>query len=183
MLIGLSGKKRHGKSTVTNYLVKQYRFVEVSFAWPLKEIVGKQLLGLSDSQLYGTTEQKETIDPFWGKSPRELLQIIGTDCFRDKVHPDFWVKLGQRNINSLLFKHQNIVVSDCRFPNEVKAIESLGGTMVRIFRRNYRDDGDQHPSETALDNYPFEYIITAGDGEIQELYNNVEVVLDKIRGQ
>ena len=127
MIIGLAGKKQNGKSTVADYLTVDHKFVEVSWAGPLKQIIGMGLLGLKEHQVYGTLEDKETVDEFWGKSPRELLQIIGTDCFRNLVDPEFWVKVGIRDINLMTNSGFDVVVSDCRFPNEIEAIKNLGG--------------------------------------------------------
>lgn len=168
MILGLSGKKRSGKSTVASFLCSEFGFKEISWAYPLKEIIGNKLLGLTHDQMYGEEEIKEAVDPFWGKSPRDLLQIIGTDCFRKQVHPEFWVKLGIREIEKQLKSYRNIVVSDCRFPNEMRAIEKLGGHPVRITREG-QINNDSHPSEIALDTYSFPYEIVAKSGDIEGL--------------
>jgi len=180
MLIGLSGKKRSGKSSATEYLVNKYNFKSVSWAYALKQIVGKQLLGLTDVEM--ETDIKENINLFWGRSPRHLLQIIGTDCFRDRVHPDFWVKVCERDIlKPLIAAGENIVLSDCRFPNEAGCIRGNGGTMVRITRMGYHPASvDMHPSETALDKYDFDFQIGAADGNLQELYEKLDRMLVNI---
>src|SRR5262245_32458617 len=138
MLISFSGKKQSGKSTLTKYLQTQYRFQELSWAEPLKEIIGRKLLGLTFEQVYGSSRDKETVDPFWGKSPRELLQLIGTECFRKQIDPDFWVKIGEKKIHQIrrdeFPQEAKLVFSDTRFPNEVMAIERLMGINIRVIR-------------------------------------------------
>lgn len=178
LLIGLSGKKQSGKSTIANHLFEKYNFGEISWAGPLKEKIGIDLMGLTPEQVYGTEEQKTTADLFWGKSPRELLQIIGTDCFRNLVHPDFWVKVGERKIQERLNGGVDVSVSDCRFPNEIETIKKLGGIAVRVIRTD-RENYDNHPSETALDNYNnWDYVIQAGSGDIDGLKYRIEQIVE-----
>jgi len=179
MIIGLCGKKQSGKSTLAAYLVKTHDFAELSWASPLKDLIGIKLLGLTKDQVYGSEVQKETIDPFWGKSPRQLLQIIGTDCFREKVDPDFWVKIGRRTIEDFSFnKGYNVVVSDCRFPNELDTIKSLQDGYVVQVTRSDRPSLDMHASETALDNYTgYDLTIDAKSGEIDKLKYQIDAFI------
>ena len=182
MLIGLSGKKEAGKSTVTDYLVKHHQFHEVSWAKPLKEIVGKQLFGMTDEQLYGPQSIKETIITEWNKSPRQILQLVGTDWFRKQIHPDFWVKVGLRKIMSLDPIKRNIVVSDNRFPNECNAVKAKIGVNIDVVKLDL-ESTDTHDSETALDGYKFDYVIKAKHGEINSLYNQIDKILEELRNK
>lgn len=176
LLVGLSGKKQSGKSTLARYLEEKHAFFEYGWADPLKQIIGMDLMGLTADQVYGSNKDKETVDPFWNKSPRHLLQIIGTECFRKQVDPDFWVKVGVRQFNN--FRDRNIVVPDCRFPNEIEAIQKEGGIVIRVVREDWTVK-DEHESETALDSYDFEHIVTAKTGEIDSLQLQVELILSK----
>ena len=101
-------------------------------------------------------------------TPRKLLQLLGTECGRQIIHPNIWV-------NSLFAdykKDSNWIITDVRFPNEAQAIKDKGGIMIRINRPLYRLD-DQHPSETALDNYNFDYVIE-NEGNIDELVQKIK---------
>lgn len=169
MILGLSGKKQAGKSTVAKHLVEHHGFTEISWAEPLKEIIGKQLLGLTDEQM-SDGELKEKKDPLWGETPRRLLQLIGTECFRAIVDPDFWVKIGVRNIHNLQKQGiENFVISDCRFPNEMFAVkELLGGHSVRIVKEG-QISNDFHGSEVALDKWNFDFKIVVQPGDISGL--------------
>lgn len=172
MIIGLSGKKQHGKSTIAKYLVEQYKFTEVSWAEPLKEIVGKQLFGFTHNQIYDDKE-KEIIDQEWKMSPRKALQIVGTECFRREVCDDFWVKLGIRKINQIGL-NSNIVVSDCRFLNEVEALRNIGGKIIRVLKLGTKDT-DTHASEIELDNYDkFDLTSSAYPGMISKLKSDID---------
>jgi hypothetical protein len=182
VIISLSGKKRSGKTTVANYLIAKHGFVEVSWAEPLKEIIGRKLFGLTDDQLYGPAELREAVVEEWGKSPRQILQIVGTDLFRKHFDMDFWVKIGMREIK----KHQaagnnKIVISDTRFPNEAMAVLALKGSCINVRKIANADDpktpDDNHASENALDNWEFDYVIQSFAGEIDLLYEKMEHVL------
>jgi hypothetical protein len=179
VLLGLTGKKRSGKSTATDHLIQTYGFEEVSWAWPLKEIIGKELFGLTDAQLYGESADRERVIPEWDMSSRKILQVVGTDLFR-QVWPDFWVKVGMRRIHKLISEdpERRIVVSDCRFPNEFDIIKELGGTTIRIVRKELAST-DDHLSETALDDYEPDYTIVSGEG-VDKLKRMVDLYMSHI---
>src|ERR1700733_9341253 len=96
ILIGITGRKRSGKDTIGDYLVNNYGFIRVAFADTLKKAL-KEIFEFSDEQLYG--DEKETVDDYWGHSPRDLLQKIGTEMFREylpklckNMSDDIWIK-------------------------------------------------------------------------------------------
>lgn len=178
ILLGLSGKKRSGKSTVANHLKTRYNFVEISFAYPLKEYIGRGVFGLNDDQLYGSEEVREAVDPRWGLSPRAILQKVGTDLLRDGLDEDIWVKVAANKINEICAKNPNarIVVSDCRFPNEIETLRKLGGYGVRVTRIG-QVSRDTHSSETSLDTFHFDYHIQGEDGSIQSVYDSTDKLI------
>lgn len=152
VVIGLTGKKGSGKSTVAEYLVKQYDFIEYSIARPLKEIA-RILCGFSNKQLYGALQDKETVDEKLGISPREFLQVFGTEICRDslkrhfpslKINKTIWVHL----LDEFLSKNRgkNIVISDVRFLDEAKEIEKHNGIILKITRPSLSET-DNHASE------------------------------------
>jgi len=158
-----------------------------NFADPLKALC-MDILGMSYEQCYGTDSDKNTKTNFdWADvtsyatrypsakmTAREVMQYVGTDFFR-KIYPQVWVDSTLRRI-----KKDNprlAVVVDCRFENEVRGIQEAGGKVIRLSRNIY-GDSDQHPSETALDNYSgFDYVLENQDMDIssqnQELYNKL----------
>lgn len=85
-------------------------------------------------------------------TPRLLLQIIGTECIRDKVHPNAWVNalfadyrsngiaekyLASRGQLVLENIYPNWIITDMRFPNEMEAVKSRGGITIRVNRPEY----------------------------------------------
>ena len=76
---------------------------------------------------------------------REFLQFFGTEIGR-KIYDSIWVN---RCIKDIVSEGSYIaVISDCRFDNEVKAVQKQGGKVVGLTRDIY---GDKHASENALD--------------------------------
>lgn len=184
------------------------------------------------SNLYATEEEaRDTCPPVlhmvksYLPTYREFLVYIGTDLFRNKVHPNIWVnalmnkykgvKQTTFNKDAPIYRipteedevkygrveviYPNWVITDVRFPNEAKAIKDRGGIVIRINRfysGQVRKIGDTirtgsvsttpveidhsspHPSETALDNYDFDYVIDNND-TIKILIGQIKEVLIK----
>jgi hypothetical protein len=80
---------------------------------------------------------------------RHILQVMGTDIFRD-IYGDVWVDACLKQIQDEA--PELAIVTDCRFPNEVEGIQAAGGKVIRFLRAPFADK-DQHKSETALDNH------------------------------
>ena len=88
-LIGITGPAQCGKDTVADYLIERLGYAKASFADPLKKML-EAGLGLNAAQLYGP--DKEAIAPRYGCSPRHIMQTLGTEWGRERVHPDIWVR-------------------------------------------------------------------------------------------
>jgi hypothetical protein len=160
-IIAFSGRKQSGKTVCSEFLKglllsNGYKDVEISnFADPLKDDICMNMFNLSYIQCYGEDYNKnELIDAYWeGEqlSARDLMQLIGTDLFR-KLNPNVWV-------NALLNKikrsnRQVVIVSDCRFPNEVEAIKNSGGLVFRLNRNPHKST---HISESILDSHCYDW--------------------------
>lgn len=179
MIIGLGFKARAGKDTVAAHLVSNYAFVQESFAFPLKEYIGRQICGFNDKQLYGAW--KETIDPEWGMTPRQMLQLIGTDALRKVVHDDFWVIPMKRKLKEHIRNDRHVVISDVRFLNEISIIRSLGGFVVKV-DREYPDkiSNEKHSSELELEDYDAWDFTINNNGTLEELYQNTDAIYNEI---
>ena len=85
---------------------------------------------------------------------REVLQIVGTELLREGFNKNIHVASTMANIKD----KDNVIITDMRFPNEVKAIKEKDGITIRINRET--DYVSNHSSEIALDNYEdFDYTI------------------------
>ncbi len=89
-------------------------------------------------------------------TPRLLLQLLGTDCGRQIIHPNVWVNATFADYEHTLdfseaskpklvdgkYEYEGVrlvdspkwILSDMRFPNELKAVKDRGGVTIRVER-------------------------------------------------
>jgi hypothetical protein len=140
MIIGVTGFIGSGKDTVADYLCTFHGFKRVSFAASLKDAVSS-VFGWDRELLEGSTktsrEWREQKDEWWSErlgmdiTPRWVLQVWGTEVCRNHFHKDIWVASVE---NKLRQTKDNIVITDCRFANEVESLKNVGATTMRINR-------------------------------------------------
>ena len=141
MIIGVCGFIGSGKDTIADYLTNFHGFRRESFANSLKDAVA-HVFGWDRTMLEGRTktarEWREQVDPWWAErlnmphlTPRWVLQHWGTEVARKSFHDDIWIASLE---NKLRNSKDDIVISDCRFPNEIKSIKDAGGMVVRVVR-------------------------------------------------
>lgn len=175
-LIGLSGKRGSGKNTVATMMQEaNYFYQEHAFASKLKYFA-TQLIG-EGYDVYSQQGKTEFI-PEWGMTVGELLQRLGTDAIRNGLHQQAWVLACFAGIEPDAYA----IVTDCRFPNEVDAIQARGGIVLRIEGDPLKQHGDgtrddAHSSETALDGYKGFDGFIYNDGTLEDLRGQVEGVL------
>ena len=169
-------------------------------------------------------EDKKICDARYLVKPtsRMLLQLLGTECGRNIIHPNIWVNAlmseydegwrdelsnydsaeewwnSPESINGLNpYNINDWIITDMRFPNELKAVKSRGGITIRV-NSNFKHGGNgasvykgpskgnrkvepvEHESETALDSTEFDYVID-NNGTIEELIEKVKEILIKER--
>lgn len=140
MIIGICGFIGTGKDTIADYLVNVHHFRRESFANTLKDAVAS-VFQWDRELLEGRTKQsrawREQRDEWWSErlgkeiTPRWVLQYWGTEVFRQGFHDDIWIASLE---NKLRKTTDDVVISDCRFPNEIKAIKRAGGKVIRVVR-------------------------------------------------
>ena len=141
MIIGICGFIGSGKDTIADYLVNIHQFRRESFANSLKDAVSA-VFDWDRAMLEGRTRQsrewREQVDPWWAErldmpdlTPRYILQYWGTEVCRRAFHDDIWIAALE---NKLRNSQDDIVISDCRFPNEIQSIRDSGGIVVRVVR-------------------------------------------------
>lgn len=165
-IIAISGKAQHGKDTTAGFLKSAleadgYKVQVAHYADLLKYIC---------KQFFGWNGQKDD-------AGRHILQYVGTDVIRTQK-PDFWVDFIISMAELFPDTWDYLLIPDCRFPNEIDRIKSVGLDMVhlRVVRENFTSPLSQeqqaHPSETALDNTTPDYWII-NDGTLKDLQASI----------
>jgi hypothetical protein len=204
MIIGVCGFIGSGKDTIADYLVNFHEFRRESFASTLKDAVSA-VFGWDRTMLEGRTKEarewREQVDPWWAArldmptlTPRWVLQYWGTEVCRKAFHDDIWIASLE---NKLRNSKDHVVISDCRFPNEIKSIKDAGGKIVWVKRGELPDwyelaiaanQGHNwavqdlkmrkiHASETAWVGTAFDQIIE-NNSTIDELYAQANSLLE-----
>ncbi len=203
MIIGITGFIGSGKDTVADYLVNSHNFHRESFASTLKDAVSA-VFGWDRDLLEGKTKEarewRECVDQWWAErlamptlTPRWVLQYWGTEVCRRGYHDDIWIASLE---NKLRNSRDNVVISDCRFPNEINSIRNTGGKIVWVQRGalpGWYDlalEANQghnravqelkrlkiHASETAWIGTEFDAILD-NNGTIDELYQQIQQLI------
>ena len=172
MIIGLTGKKGCGKSSVARIIAEEWDYGIKSFATPIKLMLSA--MGLTDDELYNP-EKKEEIIPKFGKSPRELMQLLGTEFGRTLVSQNIWVS----SLETHLDTQRNYVIDDVRFPNEAAMIRAHGGVIVRVVR-GLDDTPDDHVSEAGINSELVNYEIRNITCHEMDLKIAVNTVLEEV---
>jgi hypothetical protein len=194
LLTGIPVKDFEKEEVKSSYLGEEWDYIKF-------ESSGKKVMNRKEYLDYiaGTTFMHTKLD-FNRMTVRELLQKVGTDAMRDVIHPDVWVNALMKDyrdkvdFDKSLPPNKNWLITDVRFPNEAKAIKDRGGIVVRVNRPSVRKEEvtnaltgekdyfhvhypkDEHPSETALDGYQFDYIID-NSGSIEDLIRKTKEFL------
>lgn len=199
-IIGIVGFIGSGKDTAADYLCNFHGFRRDSFASTLKDAVAA-VFSWDRELLEGRTKQarewREQVDPWWSKrlnmpslTPRLVLQLWGTEVCRSSFHDDIWIASVE---NKMRTSKDSIVISDCRFPNEIKSIKNAGGNVVWVQRGElpkwyniasnanagvamYKEELASykiHVSETAWAGTVFDRVID-NNGSIEDLYSQLK---------
>lgn len=178
LLIGLTGRARTGKTTAANLLANTHGLVSYAFADPLRDGL-MQIFNLSPCDF--DDERKERTIDWLGRSPRELMQSMGTEWGRNQVHPDLWLLLAEQNLEFLGQTNDNatgFVISDLRFENEADFVRKRGGIVLHLLRPSAAEVSP-HISETGIgiqDNDLFLH----NDGSIEDLLGQLDEIFEAL---
>lgn len=144
-LFGICGDIAGGKNTTAECIPGA---VVIGFADPLYAMLSA-MLELPESWLRDRAN-KDTRLPVIGKSPRQLLQTLGTEWGRGLVAEDVWVRLGMQRAEEHASRAYAVAFADVRFDNEARAIRERGGEVWRVVRTGGTTPADSHSSEAGV---------------------------------
>lgn len=191
LVIGLIGKKQSGKDSFADTILGLYNgshlcdsktAVKYSLAAPIKNVC-RYLFCLTDSQLQDGRE-KEIPDARWGgRSPRQLMQWMGTDVFRKQFDEEFWIRHAHHTIHGWASQHPIVVVPDIRFRNEAAFVRTFTPhLLLRIDRPSVTEKQDRHASETEMDTIPPSWIdaIVVNDASLDQYQKKIRHVYETL---
>ncbi len=169
-IITISGKARHGKNATADIIKEKLELQNKKVS----------LIAMADyvkyicKKYYNWDGQKD-------EQGRAILQHLGTDIVRKK-NPNFWVNIVLETINVLEDEFDYFIIPDCRFENEItelcKYFDVLSLKVVREgYKSNLTEEQLKHSSETALDNFMFDYILINKEG-IESLKENIDILFN-----
>jgi hypothetical protein len=171
IVIGVSGKARHGKDSVyaiARRCLGDGRVTRIGFADAVRD----------EARSQGWDGEKDD-------AGRELLQRIG--MLRRIEDADYWVKKLLVQVHRA--SRDVVIITDVRFRNEAEALRNIPSSELWRVRRftpgglpfdnGLPQEQKYHPSETELDTYRrFDRYIDASD--LGELRQKVEWILEHL---
>ena len=188
-VIGIAGKKRHGKDAVAKIIMnyaKEHGHVAVkrAMADPLKEecakMIAEELAANSSCDSKLTTYEHVLADMNSDETKekyRLLLQWWGTE-FKRSIDPDYWVKRSEAWLTVAKNYVDLVVIPDVRFVNEIEMVKQLGGIVIRV-ERPQLVQCDVHASEKLLDDYKDWDSVIVNAGTLDELEQHVRAVCEE----
>ena len=203
----LSGKMRAGKNTVAQMIQEEMPdkiIIQESFAKAVKDGAAEDFLPLMkylnsfvEEVLPDLSEKEFSVirkfisqlmlkpENFYEDKTelsRCLLQIYGTNIFRNRIDEDYWIQKLMGKIKT--YDCDLLLITDWRYPNEdlgdfcfIQA-NKIETCHVRINRK--ASPLSSHPTETVLDDYEgFDFVIE-NDGTLDELRETVKQLVKQL---
>jgi hypothetical protein len=170
LLIGLTGKAGAGKDTAAAGLICQHGYVRIAFADPIRRSL-QVMLNLDSSAFEHPVKELPLRD--FGKSPRQMMQTLGTEWGRQLIHSDIWLMVARESIERTLSVRGRVVVTDVRFENEATMIRSLGGTIWHI-DRDAAGTAHAHTSESGVAFDPATDMRIDNNASVGDLYRSID---------
>lgn len=171
-VVCISGKAQHGKDTTAGILKelleKHEQKVLIAHYGDLVKYICKTF--------FDWNGEKDA-------AGRHLLQYVGTDVIRER-YPNYWVDFVAEMLEVFYGEWDWVLIPDTRFPNEVEVMkEKFNAAHVRVVRQNFisplTEEQQNHPSETALDDYCTEWYLF-NDGTLENLKTTVNTWFEEI---
>lgn len=175
LLIGLTGNARTGKTTTAQHLSLEHGFECYAFADPMRDAL-MAMFQLSPEDFEG--DAKEQPVDWLGRSPRQLMQLLGTEWGRHMISANLWVEVAEQHLNAIAnatFPTPSFVISDVRFENEADFIRRRGGVIVHLLRFE-APKVNAHVSEAGVSLHKDDLVLM-NNGDLAGLYSQIEGLL------
>jgi hypothetical protein len=159
-----------------------------------------EFFGISREKMYGTNKEKDELSSFnWEQLPASLpkgevktigrvVKKTGPMTYREVMEE--WLQIILRGVDekchiNATFSEINqsntkfAIIKDVRNENEIDAIQSVGGKVIRLLKDSH---GSTHEGEISLDNYDptgYDYVLNNMGQTLEETIKELEKVLTK----
>lgn len=180
-IIGFAGYAGAGKDEAAAAIMNKLPFLGYSFATPIRAGVAAAF-GL-DWETLTDRETKELEIDGLGKSPRELMQLFGTEFGRNLLGEDIWLRVANTMLDGVAVAPEyqdfiGVVIPDVRFENEAEWILGHGGHVIRIERPGV-GPVNGHESEKPLPDHLVSYTLH-NDKTVSDLWENATKMVTAI---
>lgn len=177
----ISGKSGSGKDTFAKIMREKLesagkKCVTIHFADLVKHYC---------TDYYGWNGEKDEYG-------RTLLQTLGTDKMRAMI-PEYWAEAVAKflAVAACFNDFDCAFIPDARFPNEVETVIEYNQDSCTLRIERYDENGDpyinqaltsaqmNHPSETSLDKYGFDYIVE--NHTLEGLQESADVIIEDLK--
>lgn len=177
-IVAFLGAKRVGKDTAADHLVETQGYTKYSLASPMKQAV-KELFHFSDEQMWGM--EKDVIDPYWGLTPREVMQFIGIDTLFNGLgerFPHLGHTFFMRAFERWSQEHPGecIVIADLRMQEELCCLKEMGALVIKLERPGF-ENSDSHFSEAQVASVEGYDLSIVNDGSLEEFLDKIDKAL------
>jgi hypothetical protein len=177
MLI-LCGRAYSGKSTAARYITENREgWKEIRLSRYIKDLCSEQY-GLDRERLDGDNdsdrEWRENTKVYQDYTPRDLLIKIGTEL-RENDHT-ILPKVSIEDINQ--YPDYNIVVSDCRFQEDIDYLVEHSGMKTFIVKLHRNDIPYRISQEDSIDMIVPDYTLV--NSSLDEMYRKLDELLEKV---
>lgn len=193
-LIGITGTKGSGKSSIARRLEVKWGFTILSLAAPIKAMC--LAAGMSESDLQHPGKEKP-LPMICGRTPRYFMQRLGTEFGRDLIGYDLWIRLWRAQYNSIQSitfsdlsftnKPPLVVVDDVRFENEAAMIGELDGSIWKVERAQVSSEiweGEhEHLSESSIKRITEHLLVQNQSTNLTDLYKTVDNIMYALDGE
>jgi hypothetical protein len=161
LLFGICGYKGSGKSSLARAIKDHIAASEsgsaliVSFAQPIRGLC-RDIFELSTNEMTSRELKEEKLHRWPFMSPREIMQKVGTECFRDHF-PGVWTQLWRRRAVRYLTEGWTVITPDYRFLDEAGVLRAEGAKLIRVDRLGCQPDG--HESESQVERLPHDIVV------------------------
>jgi len=202
LVLGVAGKKRHGKDTFASRLVASHGFTRVAFADPLREglyrldpLVRVEADEVGPLVAAGFPNGNATLLPELPVRLTMLVKLVGWDAakelrevrrllqdygvgIRETVDPEAWIRAAFKKVDAV---DGPVVITDVRFPNEVAAVRRARGLLAYVENPRIPDSGDTHVSEVSVTAADADRFVR-NNGTLEQLFEKADVLARDLLG-